>query len=77
MRWDGFSNGLDRLARWLVTPQLMRRAVSNCLEGQAVVGWCPCHGVFVRIIAFRIVSSSRMQAVSATFFGFPVSSGRE
>ena len=29
MRWDGFSNGLDRLARWLVTPQLMRRAVSR------------------------------------------------
>jgi hypothetical protein len=27
MRWDELSNGLDHLARWLITPQLMRRAV--------------------------------------------------
>jgi hypothetical protein len=28
MHWDGSSNGLHGLARWLITPQLMRRAVS-------------------------------------------------
>jgi hypothetical protein len=27
MSWAGFSNNQHRLARWLVTPQLMRRAV--------------------------------------------------
>ena len=29
MRWDEFSNGLDRLARSLTTRQLMRRAVGE------------------------------------------------
>jgi hypothetical protein len=29
------------------------------------------HVVFVRIMALRIVSSLRMQAMSATFFGLP------
>jgi hypothetical protein len=29
MRWGKPSNGLDHLARWLITPQLMRRAVSR------------------------------------------------
>ena len=32
MRWGKSSNGLHRLARWLVTPQLMRRAVRQLAQ---------------------------------------------
>jgi hypothetical protein len=36
MRWDEFSNGSERLARWLITPQLMRRAVRQHIAPLAV-----------------------------------------
>ena len=50
---------------------------SNCLQSQAVSGrLICCHVVFVRIMAFRIVSSLRLQATRATFFGLPAATSR-
>ena len=51
---------------------------SNCVGCQA--GWAisaghePRHGELSLTMAFRIVSSLRMQATKATFFGLPAAS---
>ncbi len=52
-------------------------SVSHCLRCQALraASWA-FQGVFVRTIAFRIVSSLRMQAVSASVFGLPAARSR-
>ena len=55
--------------------------VSNCLNCQAVASalasaGSACHGVLVFAIALRIVSSFRMQATSASFFGLPAARSR-
>jgi hypothetical protein len=42
---------------------------SNCVECQELNAGC--QGVWVRMIAFRIVSSFRIQATIATFFCLP------
>ena len=56
-----------------ITSGLIR--VSNCLESQAFAVTdslmeC-CHAVCVRTMTLRIVSSLRMHATSASFFGLP------
>lgn len=55
------------------TTPALRASLSNCLENQAVAA---CQGVPVCRMAFRIVSSFRMHATSATFFAFPAATSR-
>jgi hypothetical protein len=40
MRWDESSSGLGHLARWLITPQLMRRAVRRHTVCRERIGTC-------------------------------------
>ena len=62
------------------SPRAMRpvQRASNCVGCQA--GWAisaghePRHGELSLTMAFRIVSSLRMQATKATFFGLPAAS---
>ncbi len=53
----------------------LQRVVSNCLENQAVAALIAAksgfHGEVVRTITLRTVSSFRMQATKASFFGLP------
>ncbi len=57
---------------------LLRGLESNCVSSQAVLAWkwCSSQGLFVFIMAFKMVSSLCMQATMATFLGFPLTSSR-
>jgi len=56
---------------------VMRSVVSNCLENQVRTSRrSDCQGIPLRAIAFRMVSSFRMQAVSATLAGLPAARSR-
>jgi hypothetical protein len=63
----------------LARPQLSS-GVSNCLESQAgikVGEWYSAdHRSPVRAMVLRMVKSFRMQATSASFFGFPAAMSR-
>ena len=54
--------------------------VSNCLESQVEGSTsgvaCAVQGCVVRTITLRMVSSFRMQATSASFFGLPAANKR-
>ncbi|STT53897.1 Uncharacterised protein [Klebsiella pneumoniae] len=53
--------------------------ISNCLEGKnygATWWYDSSHSSFFLSIAFRMVSSLRIQATSATFLAFPAASRR-
>ena len=52
---------------------LRRRGISNCCDCQVNTGF---QGACCLTMALRIVSSLRMQAVMATFFGLPASTRR-
>ena len=60
------------------SPSRAVQRASNCVGCQA--GWAisaghePRHGELSLTMAFRIVSSLRMQATKATFFGLPAAS---
>lgn len=53
--------------RWKALKTLPFDWLSNCLECQALNAKWSCHRVGDLSIAFRMVSSFRIQAVSATF----------
>ena len=60
-----------------LTGSQLNLGVSNRLECQASLSASSAfQATFVRAIAFRIVSSFRMHAVSASFFGLPAASSR-
>lgn len=64
-------NGIRHDNRW--------RNISNCLEGKnygATWWYDSSHSSFFLSIAFRMVSSLRIQATSATFLAFPAASRR-
>lgn len=59
--------------------KLARENISNCLEGKnygATWWYDSSHSSFFLSIAFRMVSSLRIQATSATFLAFPAASRR-
>ena len=58
---------------------LRGKNISNCLEGKnygATWWYDSSHSSFFLSIAFRMVSSLRIQATSATFLAFPAASRR-
>ena len=59
----------------LAAPRLSS-GVSNCLKSQALTASGTRHDSCDRTMLLRMVSSFRMQAVSASFFGFPAASSR-
>ena len=76
---DGMSNLTFALSR-LPKAGRLERGVSNCLQSQADFAGATCraasHIAWSRSIALRIVSSLRIAATMATFFGLPAASSR-
>lgn len=81
---DLISEGVDclvRLGELQDSSFISRRLgdISNCLEGKnygATWWYDSSHSSFFLSIAFRMVSSLRIQATSATFLAFPAASRR-